>query len=56
MGHSVICRLARRLALTAALLAAAFIFGTSSTSAGALLDSHPLQGVASPCVDRIPST
>ena len=39
MGNIVICRLARRLALMAALAAAAFVFATSTAGAGALLDS-----------------
>jgi hypothetical protein len=40
MGKTVICRLARRLALMAALAATAFIFVTSPSGAGALLDSR----------------
>jgi len=40
MGNTLICRLARRLALTAALVAAAFVFITSTTGAAALLDSR----------------
>jgi len=35
MGNTLICRLARRLALMAALIAAAFVFTTSMTGAGA---------------------
>ncbi|HEY8662389.1 MAG TPA: hypothetical protein VIL68_02120 [Propionibacteriaceae bacterium] len=42
MGNTLICRLARRLALMAALVAAAFVFITSTTGAGALLDSRTI--------------
>jgi hypothetical protein len=42
MGNTVICRLARRLALMTALAAAAFVFITSTTGAGALLDSRTI--------------
>jgi len=55
MGNTVICRLARRLALTCALVAALFVFVTSSSSAGALL-GDPVQNPANRCVDRIPAT
>lgn len=55
MGNTVICRLARRLALICALVAALFVFITSSSGAGALLDG-PVQSPANRCVDRIPAT
>jgi hypothetical protein len=42
MGNTLICRLARRLALMAALVAAALVFITSTTGAGALLDSRTI--------------
>jgi len=40
MGNTLICRLARRLALMAALVATAVILLTSTTGAGALLDGR----------------
>jgi hypothetical protein len=55
MGNTVICRLTRRLALTCALVAALFVFVTSTTSAVALLDG-PVQNSANRSVDRIPTT
>jgi hypothetical protein len=46
MGTTLICRLARRLALMAALAAATFVFVTSTTGAGVLLDSHTVTAPA----------
>lgn len=40
MGNTLISRLARRLALMAALVATAVVFLTSTTGAGALLDGR----------------
>ena len=47
----MICRLARRLALMAALAATAFVFITSTTGAGALLDSRTITVFASALSD-----
>jgi hypothetical protein len=40
MRNTTICRLARRLALMAALVATAFVFATSTSGVGTLLDSR----------------
>jgi hypothetical protein len=55
MGNTVICRLTRRLALICALVAALFVFVTSTTSAVALLEG-PVQNSANRCADRILAT
>lgn len=41
MGKTVICRLARRLALAGALVATVFVFMASTATAGTLLASLP---------------
>jgi|BarGraIncu00222A_1022003.scaffolds.fasta_scaffold11835_4 hypothetical protein len=46
MGNTVICRFARRLALVAALAAAAFVFFASPNAVGALLDSRTVTAFA----------
>jgi hypothetical protein len=45
MRYIVIYRLARRLALMAALVATAVVVATSMTGAGSLLDSPPVTSV-----------
>lgn len=47
MRTTVICRLARRLALMAALAAATFVFLASSTDVGSLLDNRTVTRFAS---------
>lgn len=47
MGTPLICRLARRLALMAALVATAIVFVSSTTGVGALLDSRTVTTSAS---------
>jgi hypothetical protein len=46
MGTPLICRFARRLALMAALVATAIVFVSSTTGAGALLDSRTVAASA----------
>jgi hypothetical protein len=45
MRYILICRLARRLALMAALVATAVVVATSMTGAGALLDTRTVTSV-----------
>jgi hypothetical protein len=45
MVNTLICRLARRLALMTALAATTFVFVTSATAAGALLNSRTVMAV-----------
>ena len=47
MGTTLICRLARRLALMAALVATAIVFVSSTTGVGTLLDSRTVTASAS---------
>jgi len=49
MGNTVICRLARRLALAGALVAVVFVFMISTASAGTLLAGSALSSGKSLC-------